>query len=178
MTQKSLFDFVVRGLLLLCIHVCQQLPKQYEVQVDRDRFLGAFTMRQDNREKHPSAWKLGPDGPVRQADPSTRMQAIRHMVHQAYIALYQFFAKAMPMVSGLYTATSDVSGECLFRPVPKGCTELCATFYQTRRTARSIRGKGETKAPIGVKGWDLKDGRLGKARLTNKPRRPGWEGRS
>ena len=45
MQDRSLFDFFVRSLLLLCFYLCSQLPKSLGVEIDKRQFLEAFTRK-------------------------------------------------------------------------------------------------------------------------------------
>ena len=111
MTQRSQFNFVIRGLLLLSVHVCQQLPSRFQVQVNRDKFLDAFSMNHDGRSETAAAWVWGPDGPVRETEKPTFMQRMRRQLQLTHRAMYKFFARAMPMVPISYMPPPEPKGE-------------------------------------------------------------------
>ena len=63
MTPSSHFEFVVRTLLQIVLFFLLQLPKSYQVQVDKDRFLSAFSMVENGTRTPVTSWPLGPGLP-------------------------------------------------------------------------------------------------------------------
>ena len=69
MQSPSLLRFFVRCLLLLCVFLCQQLPRFLEVGIDRKKFLESFSWRSPGASLRTARsvaedWPLGPDGLV------------------------------------------------------------------------------------------------------------------
>jgi len=60
MTPHNHFEFVVRTLLQIVLFFLLQLPTSYQVQVDRDQFLSAFSMVENGRRTSVADWPLGP----------------------------------------------------------------------------------------------------------------------
>jgi hypothetical protein len=54
------FEFIVRCLLQIVLFFVTQLPVSYEVQVDRDRFLSAFSIINDDVRVQVPPWPTGP----------------------------------------------------------------------------------------------------------------------
>ena len=107
MTPKSQFNFFVRGLLQFCFYMSLQLPKQFGVQIDKDKFLSAFTMNDGETSMQADPWTYGPSGPVRQVEPLSPMQSARQAVQKAYTNLYGLFAKTLPLVRSNYSSSSE-----------------------------------------------------------------------
>ena len=107
MTPKSQFNFFVRGLLQFCFYMSLQLPKQLGVQIDKDKFLSAFTMNDGETSIQADCWTYGPSGPVRQSQPLSPMQSARQAVQQTYANLHSLFAKSLPLVRSSYSPSSQ-----------------------------------------------------------------------
>ena len=59
-SQLSLVTFVARLLLCMCLYFVRQLPQQYEVRLDSDVFLSAFSTEVNSRRQVVLPWALAP----------------------------------------------------------------------------------------------------------------------
>lgn len=101
MDTQSHINFFVRSMLLMVRLLCRQLPTHYNVHIDKDVFLSAFSARPvADGVFQPSPWNLGPDGSVHSApNPcSPREIARREYFH----GLYGHLAPAIPSVPNVH----------------------------------------------------------------------------
>ena len=92
MAPQAHFNFFVRALLLLVIMLLRQLPKDYNVRVDRDKFLSAFSAEDKGEPMTPTRWDLGPEGAVHQ-EPNP--EAPREQACRRYKELYAHVAPSI-----------------------------------------------------------------------------------
>jgi hypothetical protein len=61
MVPEKHVEYIARTLLQLSHYVFSQLPEEYGAEVDRDRFLSSFSLKQPNKVRSSvSSWKAGP----------------------------------------------------------------------------------------------------------------------
>ncbi len=101
-------DFFVRGLLLLVIMLCRQLPQSYDVRIDKEMFLEAFSVKQGETRISPTPWPLGPEGAVHQEpDPSSpRAKVVDHFLN----VFYPHTARAQPYASNEHSKPAPKNG--------------------------------------------------------------------
>ncbi|KAF7789174.1 hypothetical protein EIP86_000111 [Pleurotus ostreatoroseus] len=107
MTPQEHVNFFVRCLLLLCIMLCRQLPRSYDIHIDRERFLGAFSGSYNGKHIQPTQWHLGPDGAVHQ-DPDP--EAPRQQACKRYIEFYEHVAPGIHRAPNTYPQPEGVKG--------------------------------------------------------------------
>jgi hypothetical protein len=61
MERRSHFDHHIRNVLNVAHYITQQLPEGYDVRIDRNKFLSAFSMVDENGDRVCGRkWPLGP----------------------------------------------------------------------------------------------------------------------
>ena len=97
MDAQSHLDFMARSMLQFNHAIFRQMPKEYNMSIDRDVFLSSFSLHQGDQTLRPRAWELGPDGSVHR-DPvsvSDRDAACEEYLTQ----FYPHVARGIPSVS-------------------------------------------------------------------------------
>jgi hypothetical protein len=61
MTQLSQFQYVARSLYLICRYFLRQLPKEFQVAIDKTDFFNSMTMIYNDTRVSAGPWNLGPD---------------------------------------------------------------------------------------------------------------------
>lgn len=107
MAPQAHFNFFVRALLLLVIMLLRQLPKKYDVHVDRDKFLSAFSAKDEGKPMTPTPWDLGPEGAVHQ-EPNA--EAPREQACMRYKELYAHVAPGIHRAENEYPEPEGRAG--------------------------------------------------------------------
>lgn len=72
MSTQAHLDFYVRSLFQLTASLSCQLPPSYDIHIDHEVFLSAFTVHTGDHLIKAMPWELGPDSAMHQMpDPST-----------------------------------------------------------------------------------------------------------
>lgn len=114
MTRTSHVDFFTRSMLFMIAMFCRQLPRDYDVRIDREAFLQSFSFSSDGSRVNPAPWPLGPDGAVHQVpDPGSP----RELARQAYLkAYYEHVAPGIPCAPNTYPGFAGTPGRGKSRP--------------------------------------------------------------
>ncbi|KAH7905766.1 hypothetical protein BJ138DRAFT_1227043 [Hygrophoropsis aurantiaca] len=88
MAPISLLNFVVRWLLVMCIYIISQLPASMKVQVDRDKFIGAFSFHDRDRRVDATPWNLGPGHSMGDSNSDTHLDVGLHSADTAEPEVY------------------------------------------------------------------------------------------
>lgn len=120
MENKSLFNFVVRGLLQISAYIVRQLPSSMGVRIDQAKFTSAFTMKHDTKSITAEPWPEAPDGSVSdpvlpgevdvdEMDPSVKAAYNRRKIHMDWIDHKANIAKFIPSQWGHVKDYTDMT---------------------------------------------------------------------
>lgn len=107
MAPQAHFDFFVRCILLFVIMLLRQLPRHYNVHVDRDIFLSAFSAENEGETMRATNWELGPEGAVHQ-EPNP--DAPREQACARYKELYAHVAPGIHRADNEYPEPGGRAG--------------------------------------------------------------------
>ena len=87
MQPKPHFEWFCRSLLMLNRALLRQLPAEYAVEMDAQKFLRSITMELDGLRHRPEPWHLAPDGPVHppKAPGTSSVPPTSHRVSPLYL---------------------------------------------------------------------------------------------
>jgi hypothetical protein len=147
MENKSLFNFVVRGLLQISAYIVRQLPLSMGVRIDQAKFTSSFTMKDTTKTIPAEPWPEAPDGSVSdpvlpgevdedQMDPSVKAAYIRKKIHMDWIDHKANMAKFIPSQYGHVKDYTDVTNRDTEANRPK-CE--CLTMYICFKLIHSCR---------------------------------------
>ena len=71
MDRQSHFDWFARSLLLLNRSLIRQLPPSYQVEIDSDVFLEAFSLKVNGERCAATEWNMAPDPAVHEPEDAT-----------------------------------------------------------------------------------------------------------
>ena len=122
MEPKSLFNFVVRGLLQISAYIVRQLPLSMGVRIDQAKFTSAFTMKDNMTTITAESWPEAPDGSVSdpilsgeidvdEVDPSVKAAHIRKQIYMEWIDHKANMARFIPSQWGHVKDYADTTSQ-------------------------------------------------------------------
>ncbi|EDQ98872.1 uncharacterized protein LACBIDRAFT_335580 [Laccaria bicolor S238N-H82] len=122
MEPKSLFNFVIRGLLQISAYIVRQLPLPMGVRIDQAKFTSAFTMQDNMTTITAEPWPEAPDGSVSDPilpgeievdgmDPSVKAAHIRKKIHMEWIDHKANMASFIPSQWGHVKDYTDTTSQ-------------------------------------------------------------------
>jgi hypothetical protein len=122
MEPKSLFNFVIRGLLQISAYIVRQLPLPMGVRIDQAKFTSAFTMQDNMTTITAEPWSEAPDGSVSDPilpgeievdgmDPSVKAAHIRKKIHMEWIDHKANMASFIPSQWGHVKDYTDTTSQ-------------------------------------------------------------------
>ncbi|EDQ98053.1 uncharacterized protein LACBIDRAFT_314300 [Laccaria bicolor S238N-H82] len=122
MEPKSLFNFVIWGLLQISAYIVRQLPLPMGVRIDQAKFTSAFTMQDNMTTITAEPWPEAPDGSVSDPilpgeievdgmDPSVKAAHIRKKIHMEWIDHKANMASFIPSQWGHVKDYTDTTSQ-------------------------------------------------------------------